>query len=150
MTVVHLRRGRTSLVLDARGPGLPRVVHWGADLGPLSTDDLPALVDATVPPVAVAGQAGAAAPAGARLGQQGQHGRRVEAARHHRRDGGVDQGRQVVGGQRAEVGAPVHDPGQPRAARVEHQAGPPPAQVDDGRNRHGSSLPGMFSGPGSR
>ncbi|MEH0841934.1 alpha-galactosidase [Micromonospora sp. CPCC 205711] len=51
MSVVHLRRGRTSLVLDARGPGLPRVVHWGADLGPLPTDDLPALVDATVPPV---------------------------------------------------------------------------------------------------
>ncbi|MFI5837445.1 alpha-galactosidase [Micromonospora sp. NPDC051300] len=51
MTIVHLRRARTSLVLDARGPGLPRVVHWGADLGPLSPDDLPGLVDATVPPV---------------------------------------------------------------------------------------------------
>ncbi|MCZ7424888.1 alpha-galactosidase [Micromonospora sp. WMMA1949] len=51
MTIVHLRRARTSLVLDARGPGLPRVVHWGADLGPLPDGDLPALVDATVPPV---------------------------------------------------------------------------------------------------
>ncbi|MFG1744892.1 alpha-galactosidase [Micromonospora chalcea] len=51
MTIVHLRRARTSLVLDARGPGLPRVVHWGADLGPLPDEDLPALVDATVPPV---------------------------------------------------------------------------------------------------
>ncbi|WFE34530.1 alpha-galactosidase [Micromonospora sp. WMMD975] len=51
MTIVHLRRARTSLVLDARGPGLPRIVHWGADLGPLSTEDLPALVDATVAPV---------------------------------------------------------------------------------------------------
>ncbi|WP_319460872.1 alpha-galactosidase [Micromonospora sp. RTP1Z1] len=50
-TVIHLRRARTSLVLDARGPGLPRVVHWGADLGPLPAEDLPALVDATVPPV---------------------------------------------------------------------------------------------------
>ncbi|KWV31527.1 alpha-galactosidase [Micromonospora rifamycinica] len=50
-TVIHLRRGRTSLVLDARGPGLPRVVHWGADLGPVPADDLPALVGATVPPV---------------------------------------------------------------------------------------------------
>lgn len=51
MTIVHLRRADTSLVLDARGPGLPRVVHWGADLGPLSAEELPALVDATVPPV---------------------------------------------------------------------------------------------------
>ncbi|WFE39204.1 alpha-galactosidase [Micromonospora sp. WMMD998] len=51
MTIVHLRRARTSLVLDARGPGLPRIVHWGADLGPLSAEDLPALVDATVAPV---------------------------------------------------------------------------------------------------
>ncbi|MBC9004917.1 alpha-galactosidase [Micromonospora aurantiaca (nom. illeg.)] len=51
MTIVHLRRARTSLVLDARGPGLPRVVHWGADLGPLPDEDLPAVVDATVPPV---------------------------------------------------------------------------------------------------
>ncbi len=51
MTIVHLRRARTSLLLDARGPGLPRVVHWGADLGPLPDEDLPAVVDATVPPV---------------------------------------------------------------------------------------------------
>ncbi|MER6593160.1 alpha-galactosidase, partial [Micromonospora purpureochromogenes] len=50
-SVIHLRRAATSLVLDARGPGLPRVVHWGADLGPLPADDLPALVDATIPPV---------------------------------------------------------------------------------------------------
>lgn len=28
MTIVHLRRAATSLVLDARGPGLPRVAHW--------------------------------------------------------------------------------------------------------------------------
>ena len=51
MTIIHLRRARTSLVLDARGAGLPRVVHWGADLGPTPASDLPALVDATVPPV---------------------------------------------------------------------------------------------------
>ncbi|SCF37937.1 alpha-galactosidase [Micromonospora mirobrigensis] len=49
--IVHLRRARTSLVLDARGTGLPRIVHWGADLGPLGDDDLAALVDATIPPV---------------------------------------------------------------------------------------------------
>ncbi|MFG1778147.1 alpha-galactosidase [Micromonospora sp. NPDC049048] len=51
MSIVHLRRARTSLVLDARGPGLPRVAHWGADLGPVPAGDLPALVDATVAPV---------------------------------------------------------------------------------------------------
>ncbi|MFE9202892.1 alpha-galactosidase [Micromonospora sp. NPDC007230] len=49
--ILHLRRARTSLVLDARGPGLPRIVHWGTDLGPLPADDLPALVDATIAPV---------------------------------------------------------------------------------------------------
>ncbi|PWU62018.1 alpha-galactosidase, partial [Micromonospora globispora] len=51
MTIVHLRRGRTSLVLDGRGPGLPRIVHWGADLGPLDRAELAAVVDATIPPV---------------------------------------------------------------------------------------------------
>ncbi|WP_433350896.1 alpha-galactosidase [Micromonospora sp. CA-111912] len=51
MTIVHLRRARTSLVLDARGPGLPRIAHWGAELGPLAADDLSALVDAGVAPV---------------------------------------------------------------------------------------------------
>ncbi|RKF26229.1 alpha-galactosidase [Micromonospora globbae] len=49
--MVHLRRARTSLVLDARGPGLPRVVHWGGDVGDLDDDDLRQLADATVPPV---------------------------------------------------------------------------------------------------
>lgn len=51
MTILHLRRARTSLVLDARGPGLPRVVHWGGDVGDLDDDGLRQLVDATVPPV---------------------------------------------------------------------------------------------------
>ncbi|MET8319975.1 alpha-galactosidase [Micromonospora sp. NPDC005189] len=51
MTILHLRRARTSLVLDARGPGLPRVVHWGGDIGDLDDDGLRQLVDATVPPV---------------------------------------------------------------------------------------------------
>ncbi|MER7893436.1 alpha-galactosidase [Micromonospora sp. NPDC094482] len=51
MTVLHLRRARTSLVLDARGPGLPRVVHWGGDVGDLDDDGLRQLAEATVPPV---------------------------------------------------------------------------------------------------
>jgi len=33
MTVVALRGGAVSLALDASGPGLPRVLHWGAHLG---------------------------------------------------------------------------------------------------------------------
>ncbi|WP_410812289.1 alpha-galactosidase [Micromonospora sp. 067-2] len=51
MTILHLRRARTSLVLDARGPGLPRVVHWGGDVGHPDDDGLRQLADATVPPV---------------------------------------------------------------------------------------------------
>jgi alpha-galactosidase len=41
--IVHLRAGGCSLVLDARGPGLPAVLHWGADLGdrdPAAWEDL--------------------------------------------------------------------------------------------------------------
>ncbi|MET8045335.1 alpha-galactosidase [Micromonospora sp. NPDC005215] len=51
MTILHLRRARTSLVLDARGPGLPRIVHWGGDVGDLDDDALRQLAEATVPPV---------------------------------------------------------------------------------------------------
>jgi alpha-galactosidase len=31
----HLRSAGVSVVIDARGPRLPRIVHWGADLGDL-------------------------------------------------------------------------------------------------------------------
>ncbi|MBO4205560.1 alpha-galactosidase [Micromonospora echinofusca] len=51
MTIVHLRRTPVSLLLDGRGPGLPRIVHWGADLGPLHADELSTVVGATVAPV---------------------------------------------------------------------------------------------------
>ena len=34
----HLRAGGVSLVLDTRGPRLPRIVHWGSDLGELSAE----------------------------------------------------------------------------------------------------------------
>lgn len=51
---VHLRRGGVSLVLDLSGAGLPRVLHWGADLGPLDTTALAALRAVAVPPVASA------------------------------------------------------------------------------------------------
>jgi alpha-galactosidase len=49
--VVHLRAGGTSLVLDVAGAGLPRVVHWGADLGDLPDVALSALRHSSIPQV---------------------------------------------------------------------------------------------------
>jgi alpha-galactosidase len=48
--VWHLHDGTTSVVVDARGPGLPAVVHWGAPLGEIAPDDLAALVETLAPP----------------------------------------------------------------------------------------------------
>ncbi len=50
-TPLHLRAAGVSLVLDAVGPQLPCVLHWGADLGPLDADALTALAAASRPPV---------------------------------------------------------------------------------------------------
>ncbi|WP_370524170.1 alpha-galactosidase [Cellulomonas sp. APG4] len=50
--ICHLRAAGTGLVLDARGPAVPAVVHWGTDLGPLDDAELERLVDARVPAVA--------------------------------------------------------------------------------------------------
>jgi len=47
--VVHLRADGVSLLVDLRGGTLPRVVHWGRDLGDLAPDVLPELVRATLP-----------------------------------------------------------------------------------------------------
>ncbi|MGP4111943.1 alpha-galactosidase [Streptomyces sp. 4N509B] len=41
--LLHLRAAGVSLVLDLSGRRLPRVVHWGADLGPLAPEELAAL-----------------------------------------------------------------------------------------------------------
>ncbi len=49
--VHYLRAAGTSLVLDARGTGVPVVVHWGIDLGPLSVVDLAMLADSAVPAI---------------------------------------------------------------------------------------------------
>jgi len=38
-------------VLDARGTGVPAIVHWGADLGDLDPAMLTALADASVPAI---------------------------------------------------------------------------------------------------
>jgi alpha-galactosidase len=50
--VVVLRAAGTALILDAGGPALPRVLHWGADPGP--ADQLDELALVTVPPSPVA------------------------------------------------------------------------------------------------
>ncbi|MFJ9407711.1 alpha-galactosidase [Streptomyces sp. NPDC101393] len=44
--LLHFRAAGTSLVLDLSGGGLPRVPHWGADLGELTPAQLAALVRA--------------------------------------------------------------------------------------------------------
>ena len=52
MPISYLRAAGTSLVLDARGTGVPVIVHWGADLGDLSAAMLTTLADASVPAIA--------------------------------------------------------------------------------------------------
>ncbi len=46
---LHLRSAGVSLVLDCTGDGLPRVLHWGADLGPLPDTSLASLAAAARP-----------------------------------------------------------------------------------------------------
>lgn len=48
---VHLRSAGVSVLLDARGPGQPALVHWGADLGDHGDADLAAVVQGLVPPL---------------------------------------------------------------------------------------------------
>ncbi|MDR6907868.1 alpha-galactosidase [Agromyces sp. 3263] len=47
----YLRAAGVSVVVDARGTGVPAVLHWGADLGALDEAALDALALATVPSV---------------------------------------------------------------------------------------------------
>lgn len=53
--LVHLRARAVSVLVDAAGPGLPRVMHWGADLGEADDDLLASVARAGVPPVPHAG-----------------------------------------------------------------------------------------------
>ncbi len=48
----HLRAAGVSVVLDARGTRVPRILHWGADLGPLDPTALAAFAEARVPAIA--------------------------------------------------------------------------------------------------
>jgi len=41
----------TSILVDLRGSGLPKIIHWGADLGPVTHSSLTALSNTSVPPV---------------------------------------------------------------------------------------------------
>ncbi|UED84785.1 alpha-galactosidase [Streptomyces profundus] len=49
---LNFRSAGTGLVLDRTGSGLPRVVHWGVDLGELSQETMAELALAQVPQVA--------------------------------------------------------------------------------------------------
>lgn len=48
-SVVHLRRGGTSVVIDATLREAPAILHWGADLGELDADTLESLAVAARP-----------------------------------------------------------------------------------------------------
>lgn len=48
--LIHLRSAGVSVVIDASGSTLPRIVHWGADIGDLSPATLRSVVDATIQP----------------------------------------------------------------------------------------------------
>ncbi|WP_223623082.1 alpha-galactosidase [Microbacterium sp. EST19A] len=47
----HLRRGGVSLVVTLSEDRLPRILHWGADLGALDDDALAAMERAALPPL---------------------------------------------------------------------------------------------------
>src|SRR5450830_503522 len=53
--VLHLRAAGVSFVMDPGGPHLPRVLHWGADLGPLGADDLATLLRSADTAMSLAG-----------------------------------------------------------------------------------------------
>ncbi|WP_439591617.1 alpha-galactosidase [Microbacterium sp.] len=48
----HLRAAGVSLLIDARGTGMPAVLHWGPELGPLTSDQAEALAEASIAAVA--------------------------------------------------------------------------------------------------
>ena len=49
--VYHLRAAGVSLLIDATPPHLPRIVHWGQDLGDCTPDELAAVIAASRRPV---------------------------------------------------------------------------------------------------
>lgn len=49
--VEHLRAGGTSLIVSLEGARLPRILHWGEDLGDLGSADLAVIADVSLPGV---------------------------------------------------------------------------------------------------
>lgn len=49
--IQHLRRGGTSVVISTSDDRLPRILHWGRDLGALGSDDLALLEVCSLPAV---------------------------------------------------------------------------------------------------
>ncbi len=47
----HLRAAGVSLLVDARGAGVPAILHWGRDLGDFTQGELVSLADTLVPAV---------------------------------------------------------------------------------------------------
>jgi alpha-galactosidase len=45
----HLRAGGTAVVVDASLPGMPAILHWGPELGPLGEDELASMSTAAKP-----------------------------------------------------------------------------------------------------
>ena len=50
--IYHLRAAGVSLLVDARGTGMPTIVHWGRDLGGLTDEQAEVVVAASVPAIA--------------------------------------------------------------------------------------------------
>ncbi|WP_314505107.1 alpha-galactosidase [uncultured Microbacterium sp.] len=48
----HLRAAGVSLLVDARGTAMPAVLHWGPDLGDLTTEQAEAVAAASIPAIA--------------------------------------------------------------------------------------------------
>src|SRR5947199_10637427 len=53
--IVYWRATGVGVAIDCSGDGLPRILHWGADLGELSPDGLTALAAASIPPTVTNG-----------------------------------------------------------------------------------------------
>src|SRR5665811_1089910 len=47
--LIHWRGCGVSVLIDCQGDGLPRILYWGADLGPLQDHDLASVALASLP-----------------------------------------------------------------------------------------------------
>ncbi|MGV8910363.1 MAG: hypothetical protein ACOH1Y_15380, partial [Propionicimonas sp.] len=49
LALIHWRGSGVSVLVDCGGGGLPRIPYWGADLGPLTDEDLESVALAGLP-----------------------------------------------------------------------------------------------------